>query len=486
MTALPVADFGRSHTGSTSPDPTGSDLTVIVLAAGKGTRMGSDLPKVLHPLGGRPMIQHVLAGIDPLGAHRSVVVLAPGMDAVAKAVRPARTAIQAEARGTGHAVSEALPGLGSLAGDVLVVYGDTPLILPQTYARLLEERRRAPAAAVVVLGMRPADPGHYGRLVLGDGNRLERIVEAAELAPEEQSIGLCNSGVMAIDGALLPGLIARLGNHNAKGEYYLTDIVELAHRDGHEARVVEADAEELLGVNSRIELAAAEKVLQKRLREAALLGGATLVDPDTVYFCSDTKVGRDVTIGPFVVFGPGVEIGDGVEIQAFSHITGARIGREAKVGPFARLRPGARLGERARIGNFVEVKEADIGEAAAVNHLSYIGDAQIGARANIGAGTITCNYDGFRKSTTWIGAQAFIGSNTALVAPVRVGDRAIVGAGSVITRNVPDDALAIARGGQVEKPGAAELFRERHSEVERRRSAKQDAGSPDTPAKTTD
>lgn len=434
-------------------------VSVIVLAAGKGTRMKSALPKVMHRIGGRTLVGHVLSEIAHLSPDRIVVVVAPGMEQVAKEVSPHPTAIQSEQLGTGHAVLNAREALGSHAGDVLVVYGDSPFMTAKSFRAMLDRRRARDNPAVVVLGMRPSDPSGYGRLITHKSGLLERIVEHKDATPQERAIDLCNSGVMAIDGELIWKLVEQLDNKNAKGEYYLTDIVALANKAGRVSAVVEASAEELLGVNSRSELAAAEALFQSRRRAAAMEDGVTLVDPETVYFSADTKLGRDVVIGPNVVFGPNVEIGDNVEILAFCHIEGARIASGARIGPFARLRPGTRIGEDAHVGNFVELKNAEMGAGAKANHLTYLGDANIGAKANIGAGTITCNYDGFTKSVTEIGAGAFIGSDTSLVAPVKVGEGAITAAGSVITHDVPPDALAVARSEQVDKPGWADKFR---------------------------
>jgi bifunctional UDP-N-acetylglucosamine pyrophosphorylase/glucosamine-1-phosphate N-acetyltransferase len=439
-------------------------IAAIVLAAGKGTRMKSDLPKVMHRIAGRTMLRHVLESVVPLAPARIVVVLAPGMDGVAAEAAGAAIATQTQPLGTGHAAQAALPELqdlldsGSLE-EVLVLFGDTPLLTAPTLAALVAERRRAPAASVVVLGMRPADPAAYGRLICDENGILEAIVEANDATPAQRAIGLCNSGVMAIDARHLAALLAAIGTDNAKGEYYLTDIVGIARQRGLPCRALEAPLDELIGINARADLAAAEAAMQRRLREAAMAGGVTLVDPGSVFLSADTVLGRDVTIGPFVNFGPGVAIADKVEIRAFCDIAGARVESGAIVGPFARLRPGAVIGSDAHIGNFVEVKQATIGRGAKANHLTYIGDAEIGAGANIGAGTITCNYDGFSKTLTRIGEGAFIGSNTVLVAPVTVGAGAYVAAGSAITRDVEADALAIGRGQQIDKPGRAKLIR---------------------------
>jgi bifunctional UDP-N-acetylglucosamine pyrophosphorylase/glucosamine-1-phosphate N-acetyltransferase len=440
-------------------NPSAARPAAILLAAGQGTRMRSDLPKVLHRVAGRPMINHVLDRLDELGCRPVVPVIAPGMEAVAQAVQPWQAAIQPVPRGTADAVRAAEALLAGSAGDVLIAYGDAPLLAAATLRRLLDRRGASDRPDVVLLAMRPDDPAEYGRVMLGDGDEVVRIVEHRDATPAERAVRLCNSGMMLVDGARLFGWLAAIGNDNAKGEFYLTDIVTVARRAGARCVAVEGPAAELAGVNSRAELAAAEAVLQDRLRRAAMAGGATLVDPASVFLSADTRLGRDVVIGPFVQIGPGVVIGDGVEIAAFSHLEGAIIEQGAVIGPFARLRKGSRIGEGAKVGNFVETKNLALGRGAKANHLSYLGDAEIGAKANIGAGTITCNYDGFDKSRTVIGAGAFIGSDTALVAPVTVGEGAIIGAGSVITADVAADSLAIARATQVEKPGWAARFR---------------------------
>ncbi|MCC7167608.1 MAG: bifunctional UDP-N-acetylglucosamine diphosphorylase/glucosamine-1-phosphate N-acetyltransferase GlmU [Rhodospirillales bacterium] len=437
-------------------------LAVVVLAAGLGTRMKSDRPKVMHPLAGRPRLAQVLETAGALAPERIVVVTGPGMASVEALAAPHMVAIQAERLGTAHAVLQAKPALEGFAGDVLVLYGDTPLLTATTLEKLVAARRGADRPAIAVLGFRPADPTGYGRLVMG-AKGLERIVEEKDATAEERAIGLVNSGVMAIDGARLFPLLAKVGNANAKGEYYLTDLVGLAGAEGRACAVVEGEALELLGINARIELAQAEKIVQDRLRAKAMAGGATLLDPDTIYFSWDTQLGRDVTLGPSVVFGPGVAVGDGVEIRAFCHLEGARVAPGAVVGPFARLRPGAVIETGAHIGNFVEIKKAVIEQGAKVNHLTYIGDARVGAKANVGAGTITCNYDGFDKGHTDIGKGAFIGSNSALVAPVTIGDGAIIGAGSVITKDVAADSLAVTRPEQKEMAGWAARFRSKKS-----------------------
>jgi bifunctional UDP-N-acetylglucosamine pyrophosphorylase/glucosamine-1-phosphate N-acetyltransferase len=434
-------------------------LAAIVLAAGQGTRMKSALPKVLHPVAGRPMINHVLDRLAEIGCDPIVPVVGPDMAAVEQAVRPWPVAIQPVPRGTGDAVRAAGERLAGFTGDVLIAYGDAPLIGAATLQRLVARRRAADRPALALLAMQPDDAAAYGRVILDADGSIAEIVEFRDASEEQRAIGLCNSGVMVVDGARLFGWLAEIGNKNAKGEFYLTDLVAIARRHGARCAHEVGPVGELLGINSRVELAAAEAVLQDRLRRAAMEGGATLIDPASVFLAADTRLGRDVTIGPSVRFGPGVTIADEVEIVGYCHIEGAAIERGAVIGPFARLRRGSRIGEGARVGNFVETKNARLDAGAKANHLSYLGDAEIGAGANIGAGTITCNYDGFEKNRTSIGAGAFIGSNSALVAPVTVGEGAIVAAGSVVTMDVAADALAIARAPQVEKPNWASRFR---------------------------
>ncbi|MDH3593933.1 MAG: bifunctional UDP-N-acetylglucosamine diphosphorylase/glucosamine-1-phosphate N-acetyltransferase GlmU [Rhodospirillales bacterium] len=446
---------------------TESKLAVVILAAGKGVRMVSRKPKVLHEVAGKAMLHHVLDAVAPLAPERIVVVSGPGMEQLAEAARPHPTVVQEPQLGTGHAVLAARPALDGFHGDsgaghVLVLFGDTPLVTTDTLARMVQAVESAEAPALVALGFRSAEPGYYGRMVLdpADG-RLLRIVEAADAGPEELSVTLCNGGVMLGRGPELFALLDRVGNDNAKGEYYLTDIYALAAQEGLAARVIETEEDEILGVNARAELAIAEAVMQRRLRDKALAGGATLLDPMTVWFSHDTRLGPDVTVEPGVFFGPGVNVGEGAVIRAFSHLEGADVAAGAVVGPYARLRPGARLQEGARVGNFVEVKNAVLGVGAKANHLTYLGDATVGAGANIGAGTITCNYDGFAKHRTEIGEGVFVGSNTALVAPVALGPGAMVAAGSTVTKDVAADALAVARGQQRTVEGGAALFRAR-------------------------
>jgi len=444
----------------------GSRFAAIILAAGEGTRFNSARPKVLHEIAGTPMIRHVIEALAPLDPVETIVVIGPNLDSVDRVVWPAASVIQSPPRGTGDAGRTARPILAErlAAGDIddiVVLYGDTPLLRAQTIADLLDARRRKPEAAVAVAGFRPADPGPYGRLVLDRSGALTRIVEARDASAEEQAIGLCNGGVMAIATRRAFDLLDRIGNDNAKREFYLTDIVAIARGELLSCRVAELPAEDLLGVNTRAELAQAEALMQDRLRRRAMDGGATLIAPETVFLAADTRLGRDVVVEPHVVFGPGVTVADNVRIRSFSHLDGATVAVGAIIGPFARLRPGAVLERDVHVGNFVEVKATRLGAGVKASHLSYLGDSDIGAGTNIGAGTITCNYDGFNKFRTIIGEHVFIGSNTALVAPVTVGDGAIVAAGSVVTSDVPADALTVARGRQVDKPGRAAELRAR-------------------------
>lgn len=440
---------GDSHAAPPATQP----VALVVLAAGQGSRMLSDLPKVLHRLGGVPLVGHALAAGRSLDPARVVVVAGHGAEAVTKAVGKldpeAQVALQAEQLGTGHAVAQALPLLEGFSGRVVVLYGDTPFISPETLAALA-----AHPADVVVLGFEAADPGRYGRLIV-KGDTLDRIVEFKDADEATRQVALCNSGVMAVEAALLADLVGRLGNDNAAGEYYLTDIVGLARAEGRTAAVVTCDEAETLGINTRVELAAAEAAFQARKRAEAVEAGVALADPATVWFAPDTAIGRDAVIGQNVVFGPGVTVESGAEILPFCHLEGCHVSAGATVGPFARLRPGAELGGDVHVGNFVEIKNSVLDDGVKVGHLTYLGDAHVGERANIGAGTVTCNYDGVGKHRTEIGADAFIGSDTMLVAPVRVGARAMTGSGSVITADVPDDALGLGRARQVTKPGLA-------------------------------
>ena len=436
-------------------------IAAIILAAGSGTRMKSDLHKVLHPIAGRPMLLHLVDTVAGLSPERSVVVVGARREQVEAAVAPhgVLTAHQAEQLGTGHAVAQAKDALSGFDGDVLILYGDVPLVTGETMRRMVERLHGADAPVAVVLGFRPADPAAYGRVIADGQGRIVKMVEFKDASPEERAETLCNSGLMAVRSADLFALLARVGNENAAGEYYLPDIVMLAAGDGRASAVIETDAVEVTGVNSRGELAALEAEWQHARRVRAMAEGATLTAPETVWFAHDTILGRDVTVEPNVVFGPGVSVADGVNVRAFSHIEGATIASGAEIGPYARLRPGTVVGEKAKIGNFVETKKVVLGKGAKANHLTYLGDAEVGAGANIGAGTITCNYDGFFKYGTRIGAGAFIGSNSALVAPVSIGDGAIVAAGAVVTKDVESDALALVRPEQVAKPGWAKRFR---------------------------
>jgi bifunctional UDP-N-acetylglucosamine pyrophosphorylase/glucosamine-1-phosphate N-acetyltransferase len=428
--------------------------TAVILAAGLGTRMRSARPKTLHRIAGRSMLRHLLAGCEA-AFDRCVVVIGPDMEDVAREAAPHPSVVQSDRLGTAHAALQAVPQFG--AGDVAVLYADNPLIQPATLRALLDQRRQS-GAGLALLAMRPPDPGRYGR-VISQGDTVERIVEWKDATPAERAEPLCNAGVLCAPAADMARWLASVRADNAAGEYYLTDIVTLARRDGARVIAVEAPFEELRGINTRAELAEAEAVVQHRLRAAAMDGGATLTDPSSVFLCADTVLGQDVTIGPNVVFGPGVSVADNVDIRAFSHLEGCTIGPDCVIGPFARLRPGTVLQRAVHVGNFVELKAALVGEGAKANHLTYLGDATIGAASNIGAGTITCNYDGFNKHRTAIGQSVFVGSNSALVAPVTIGDGALIAAGSVITADVAPDALAIARARQVEKPGAAAVLR---------------------------
>lgn len=438
-------------------------FAVVILAAGQGTRMRSDTHKVLHPIASRPLLFHLFDCIDSLGADKQVVVVGKGRDKVEIALKSRDVVVvhQAEQKGTGHAVQQAADALAGYEGAVLVLYGDTPFVEAETLRRMLDRLNGDDGPGVVVLASQPDDPLKYGRIILEKGDRIAKMVEYKDATDEERAVRLCNSGMMAVRSRDLFRWLDQVGNDNAAQEYYLPDMVNIAAAEGREAVVIEGDPYETAGVNSRAELAHLELEWQRRRREQALHEGATLIDPESVWFAYDTKLGRDVTVEPHVVFGPGVEVADGAIIHAFSHIEGAIIGAQASIGPFARIRPGTRLANSTKIGNFVELKKAEVGEGAKINHLSYVGDSEVGARSNIGAGTITCNYDGFGKYRTVIGEGAFIGSNTALVAPVTVGPGAIVGAGSVITRDVEPDSLAVERSDQKGIAGWAKRFRER-------------------------
>jgi len=434
-----------------------SPIAVVVLAAGAGTRMKSALPKVLHPLANRPMLRHVLANVMALKPARIVGVVAPGARDVMAAFAPHATVVQKKPLGTGDAAKAALGALRGHTGPVLVVFGDAPLVTSASLKRLLSACAKE-RAAVGVLGFVAGDPSPYGRLIVHRG-MLEKIVESKDADEIERTVDFCNSGVMCLDGRLIAGLLAGIKNKNAKREFYLTDAVALARAAGHKAIAVEGEEAEFQGINSRAELAVAERALQQRLRAAAMMGGVTMIDPDTVWLSADTKLASDITIGPNVRFGPGVEIARDVEIKAFCDIEGARIGRGAIVGPFTRIRPGSEVAEDVHIGNFVELKATRMGRGAKANHLAYLGDADIGAASNIGAGTIAVNYDGFGKWRTVIADDVFIGSNSSLVAPVRIGKGANVSAGSVVTEDVPADGLAFGRARQVTKKGRAAALR---------------------------
>jgi bifunctional UDP-N-acetylglucosamine pyrophosphorylase/glucosamine-1-phosphate N-acetyltransferase len=450
----------------------GRSCLAIVLAAGEGTRMHSSRPKVLHTIAGRSLLAHVLAALSLADGARVAVVVGPNYDAVRDAARAAlpdaEIFVQSERHGTAHAVLQARVAIERGADDILVIFGDTPFIRPQTLRRL--RSAIAEGAAVAVLGFRPLDPTGYGRLIT-EGGALLGIVEHADASESERAIALCNGGLMALAGNTALALLDRIGCDNRKGEFYLTDAVAIARAMNLRAVALEVTEDEVSGINTKPQLAAAEQIMQQRLRQAALEAGATLVAPETVYFAADTRLGKDVVVEPYVVFGPGVVVEEGATIRSFSHLQGAQVGRNAIVGPFARLRPGARLEQGVHIGNFVEVKEALIEAGAKANHLSYIGDARVGADANVGAGTITCNYDGEAKHRTDIGRGAFIGSNSALVAPVTIGDGAYVGSGSVITGDVPPDSLALGRARQIVKEGWTKRLRRLKSMGKRKAQA---------------
>ncbi|MFO1136641.1 MAG: bifunctional UDP-N-acetylglucosamine diphosphorylase/glucosamine-1-phosphate N-acetyltransferase GlmU [Rhodoblastus sp.] len=441
--------------------PSARRCIAIVLAAGEGVRMRSATPKVLHQVAGRSMVAHVVGAVAAAGADAVALVVGPGREdvaAAARAVAPgAEIFVQTERLGTAHAVLAARAALERGYDDVLIAFADTPLIRPETFAGL--RAAVAEGAAVAALGFLAADPMGYGRLLLGADGGLVAIREHKDATEAERETRLCNAGLMALDGARALELLDAVGNSNVQKEYYLTDVVAGARSRNLKATHREAPESEVLGVNDRVQLAAAEAGAQKRLREAAMRAGATLIAPDSVHFSADTRLGRDVVVEPHVVFGPGVEVADGVTIRAFSHLEGARVETGATVGPFARLRPGAKIEADAHIGNFVEIKASTVGVGAKVNHLAYIGDASVGAKSNIGAGVITCNYDGFGKYRTEIGEGAFVGTNSSLVAPVKIGAGAYIGSGSVITDDVEAEALALGRGRQVQKPGWATAFR---------------------------
>lgn len=433
-------------------------IAVVILAAGKGTRMESNLPKALHKIAHASLLAHAMQAAASLDAEKTVVVVGHEAEAVAeeaKEIDPDVLIAHQDAQlGTAHAVAQARPALAEFDGDILVLYADTPFISQATMANIQTARADAD---LVILGFEARDPGRYGRLVM-DGIKLEKIVEFKDASEDERAINFCNSGIMAASANVLFSLIEEIGSENASGEFDLTDCVELANQAGKTASVVKCDEAETLGVNSRTDLANAEAAFQNYARKSSIADGVTLLAPDTVFFSFDTVIGRDAVIEQNVVFGPGTTVESGAQIRAFCYIEGAHVSRGAIVGPYARLRSGAELAEDVRIGNFVEIKNAQIAQSAKVNHLSYVGDADIGEEANIGAGSVTCNYDGVMKHKTSIGARAFIGSNTMMVAPVRIGDDAMTASGSVITRDVPDEALAVGRADQINKPGLAEKF----------------------------
>jgi len=443
---------------------TQNSILAIVLAAGKGTRMKSDIPKVMHVIAGAPMLVHVLNAAKGAAVGEISVVVGPGMDevaGVAKSANPqSQVFTQAEQRGTADAVKAAQGAFVGFGGPVIILYGDTPLLRAETIGQL--SRELANGADIVVVGFEADDPTGYGRLLLDERGRLVAIREEKDASEEERAIKLCNSGIMGFrSGKTLTDLLSRIGNANAKGEFYLTDAIALAKADGLDTHKLRGNPDEVLGVNSRAELAQAEAAMQQRLRGKVMAEGATLVAPETVFLSHDTRIGKDVLIEPNVIIGPGVVIEDGATIRGFCHFVEAHIGTKAEVGPFARLRPGADLGPSTKVGNFVEIKNSEIAEGAKVPHLTYVGDSSVGVRANIGAGTITCNYDGVAKHRTEIGAGAFIGSNSSLVAPVKIGEGAYVGSGSVISKDVAPDALALTRTPQEERPGWAARFRKR-------------------------
>ncbi|MEM9779483.1 MAG: bifunctional UDP-N-acetylglucosamine diphosphorylase/glucosamine-1-phosphate N-acetyltransferase GlmU, partial [Pseudomonadota bacterium] len=435
---------------------------VVLLAAGRGSRMQSDLPKVLHKVAGAPLLLHAMTTLAALAPDRLIVVTGHGaedVEAVARDQNPdVRVVHQAEQKGTGHAVAQARDALSDFSGDVLVVYGDAPFVTAETLGELTQARR---TADLVVLGFEAADPTGYGRMITDDAGHLARIVEQSDATEAEKALRLCNSGVICADAGLLFDLLARVGTGNAKGEYYLTDTIALAREDGLRIGVTTCAEAETIGVNTRADLATAEAAFQSRARAQMMADGVTLTAPETVFLAHDTVIGRDTTVAPYVTFGPGVTVESGAEIRSFCHLEGCHISRGAQIGPYARLRPGAEVSDHARIGNFVEIKGAQIGEGAKVNHLAYVGDAEVGEGANIGAGAITCNYDGVFKHRTKIGAQAFVGSNTSLVAPIEIGGGAYVASGSVVTTNVPPEDLAIGRAKQVNKTGLGARLRAR-------------------------
>ncbi len=446
------------------------DLAIVVLAAGKGTRMKSDLHKVLHPIAGRPMLEHLLASAEELQPRRRVVIVGAGREQIEEQLGERATyRLQEPQLGTGHAVQQAEDALEGFDGDVLVLYGDVPFVKAQTMRAMTERLHGGDEPAVVVLGFEPADPLAYGRVVADGEGRIVKMVEYKDASEEDRACRLCNTGLMAARKADMFDLLRRVGNDNSQKEYYLPDIVNIAIADGRICAAVTAgDETEVAGINSRGELAAAEAQWQEHKREEAMANGVTLRAPETVFFSYDTHIANDVTVEPQVVFGPGVSVARGARIRAFSHLEGASVGEDCSVGPYARLRPGAVMEKGSFVGNFVEMKQAILGEGAKDSHLTYLGDAIVGAGANIGAGTITCNYDGYFKHRTEIGARAFIGSNSALIAPVRIGEDAIVAAGSAVSRDVADGELRMVRGEQLVKPGWGDRF---HDAMKKKKAA---------------
>ncbi len=436
-----------------------NSLQIVVLAAGQGTRMKSDLPKILHPLGGRPALHYVLELAHQMGPEEVVLVVSPHLRDIQTPFSH-KIAVQHPALGTGDALKCALPHLKP-QGHVLVLFGDTPLIQKETLDQMLGLAKSQPEMAIILLGMRPLDKQNYARLVINEKGEFEEVIEHKDLTPSQEEISLCNSGVALVRGDLLNTLLSSLRPNNAAQEYYLTDLVKIARQKGHSCGVVEGEASEFMGINTRQDLSLAEKAFQDRWRDKAMTEGVTLIDPTTVYFSYDTKFASDITLHPCVVLGPGVVLEKGAEILPFCRLSETYVGPQAVVGPFAHLRGGVCLQEKAEIGNFVEVKKSTFGSKAKAKHLSYIGDADVGAQSNIGAGTITCNYDGFKKSKTHIGEGVFIGSNSSLVAPLTIGDYAIVGAGSVVVKDVESRALALARSNQTILENGADMFREK-------------------------
>lgn len=474
MARCDAGQWNPQSFGGMSPDMRDAEraIAAIVLAAGKGTRMNSQRHKVLHEIGGKPMIEHLLDQVSELDAERTVVVVGEAREQVeAQLGNRVAYAVQDRQLGTGHAVMQAREALDGFTGDVLIMYGDVPFVRAETMWTMLKRLYEDDAPAAVILGFKPWDTKQYGR-VIADGDRIAKMVEYKDATDEERACPLCNSGLMVVRGEVLFNLLGEVGNNNAQGEFYLPDIVNIAIRsDIPTAVVVTGDEDEVAGINSRGELAEAEARWQQNMRAHAMAAGATLTAPETVFFSHDTKLGQDVLVEPNVVFGPGVSVADNVRIRAFSHLEGATLAEGVEVGPYARLRPGAVLEKNSKVGNFVEIKKATLGEGAKANHLTYLGDATVGAGANIGAGTITCNYDGYFKHKTVIGPGAFIGSNSALIAPINIGADSIVAAGSAVSRDVSDGELRMVRAEQLVKPGWADRF---HDAMKKKKDAAKD------------